>query len=959
VTDFLEGLRSALAPSLNIERELVGGGMSRVFVATDPSLERAVVVKVLPPERAAVLSAERFRREILIAARLQHPNIVPVLATGVANGLLWYSMPFVAGRSLRDRISEGGALSTGDAIPILRDVARALAFAHRQGVVHRDVKPDNVLLAEDGAATVTDFGIARALDTARTSDDASSSLTQAGNSLGTPHYMAPEQIAGDSLIDGRADIYAFGIMAYEMLTGRRPFADRPASQVLVAQLTESPTPLRTVIPGVPQSLADLVQQCLEKDPSRRPQSADRIVAALDAATTTGSVPSVSLSRLRTRVAIAAALVTVAGLGLFAMTRARAPELNSSLLVISPFRIVDRERELDWLREGMLDLLSTKLTGEGGIKAVAPRAALSQFRRISGNAPSVDATVDYSIEDVQQVARALGAGRVLLGELLPDARGLALHASLVDAHTGEEIQRFDVRASRDSVIWLADALGAELLTYVSGRASRGSELLAGVSLDALRPYLEGNALLRNMRSQEAAQAFSRALDADSTFALAGLGAIMALSWHGGQEDKERAIRAAWNGRARLTQHDQLLLHALLGPNYPARPSTPDILRAREALLSAAPDSPEAWYLHADHLFHFGAILGVANPMQKAEEGFRRSLALDSLYLPGSEHLLEIATANDDTALMRTLFALRGDTTGSSFSRQMMDWQLAVLRNDQTALKRIEDSSASANPGWMWSIADRAVSFNMSLESPLRIARLSVNRPGTDEELRLRRRSAGRLALIEGNISEGLEHLRLSTNTRDPLLYAELVRYALLGDGDSVQRMRIGEEAAGALAQLELEPLTGNDSTIIARREATRALAIYRLMRGDTSRAARDLSRLREAYRHFTTVRTDGVPDAKVDAHIEAVEALFASYRDTASARIARERLHETLSNLDWSSVHAERTVAMSLIAARLFLNAGDSARALHNASRTRVRNGDLPHAYVATQRRLVRELQKSR
>jgi serine/threonine-protein kinase len=220
-------LQVTLGKSYTLERELGGGGMSRVFVADDTRLGRKVVVKMLSPDLAASLSAERFEREIKLAASLQQANIVPLLSAGDTDGVPYYTMPFVEGEDLRAHLRQHGAMPIADAVSVLRDVARALAYAHERGVVHRDIKPDNVLLS-GGAAVVTDFGIAKAISASRTQSDGST-LTQLGTAIGTPAYMSPEQVAGDPDIDHRADIYSFGCMAYEMLTGRPPFTKSHAA----------------------------------------------------------------------------------------------------------------------------------------------------------------------------------------------------------------------------------------------------------------------------------------------------------------------------------------------------------------------------------------------------------------------------------------------------------------------------------------------------------------------------------------------------------------------------------------------------------------------------------------------------------------------------------------------------------------------------------------------------------
>jgi tetratricopeptide (TPR) repeat protein/tRNA A-37 threonylcarbamoyl transferase component Bud32/TolB-like protein len=280
-------LESALAGHYTFERELGGGGMSRTYLVREEALNRRVVVKVLAPELLAGISVERFRREILLAAQLQHPHIVPVLTAGDAEGLPWFTMPYVDGDSLRHRL-DTGSLDLAEAVSILRDVARALAYAHNHGIVHRDIKPDNVLLSS-GSATVTDFGIAKAITAARTGGDLKgTALTQAGMSIGTPAYLAPEQALGDPETDHRADFYAFGVMAYELITGRMPFEGASPSKLLAAHMGDPPPDLLTIRPDCPPALAALVMSCLAKAPSARPHDATEIVRTLDSVTTSGS-----------------------------------------------------------------------------------------------------------------------------------------------------------------------------------------------------------------------------------------------------------------------------------------------------------------------------------------------------------------------------------------------------------------------------------------------------------------------------------------------------------------------------------------------------------------------------------------------------------------------------------------------------------------------------------------------
>ena len=272
-------LQEAFGEQYAIERELGGAGMSRVFLADEPRLVRKVVIKVVRPELLARLSAERFSREIRLAASLQQANIVPVLDAGTAAGLPYYTMPFVEGRSLSDRLAADGALPIREALSVLRDVLRALAHAHARGVVHRDIKPGNVLLS-GGTAVVTDFGIARALGADSETGDGEA-LTQPGAAIGTPAYMAPEQASGDPSADHRADIYAFGCLAYAVFTGRPPFDLDTPHRIIAAHFNTAPPPLLTRRDGVPRAVVELVARCLEKDPERRPQSAMNLLQSLD------------------------------------------------------------------------------------------------------------------------------------------------------------------------------------------------------------------------------------------------------------------------------------------------------------------------------------------------------------------------------------------------------------------------------------------------------------------------------------------------------------------------------------------------------------------------------------------------------------------------------------------------------------------------------------------------------
>jgi serine/threonine protein kinase len=288
MSDASSRLTAALADRYRIERELGAGGMATVYLAEDLRHRRNVAVKVLRPELAATLGGDRFFREIEVAARLQHPHILPLLDSGDAGGFLYYVMPYVAGESLRERLAREGELPVHDAVRILAEVVDALAAAHAEGIVHRDIKPDNVMLS-GRHALVTDFGVAKAVSEATGRQQ----LTTAGVALGTPSYMAPEQATADPQLDYRVDIYAAGVLGYEMLTGGPPFSGRTAQEILAAQVTQAPQAITARRAAVPASLEAVIMKCLEKRPADRWQKAEDLLAQLEilATPTAGVTPT--------------------------------------------------------------------------------------------------------------------------------------------------------------------------------------------------------------------------------------------------------------------------------------------------------------------------------------------------------------------------------------------------------------------------------------------------------------------------------------------------------------------------------------------------------------------------------------------------------------------------------------------------------------------------------------------
>jgi serine/threonine protein kinase len=393
-------LLSALGGSYTIERELTGGGMALVFVGEDHDLGRKVVIKILPPELAASVSAERFRREILTVARLQHPHIVPILKAGEVDGLPYFVMPYVDGESIDIRLRRAPTFTVRETLGIMKDVARALAFAHAQGVVHRDIKPGNVLLAA-GSAPVTDFGVAKALSSARRSGEKGAGLTNTGMSLGTILYMAPEQAAGEPDIDGRADIYSLGVTAYEMLAGTAPFAALGPRAMLTARLTLAPPPLSKIRKDVPAGLERLIARCLAIDPADRPQTAAELVEALeDPQTLSGSFAS-SATRIARRgnrvtrvvvgaLALVGAIVVSAGIyervhtgnsSVLAESTANAGKpIDLGVIAVLPFVNLGADSSNAYLATGVTNAVAGKLMKTPGLRVLAPGRPRSVKRR---------------------------------------------------------------------------------------------------------------------------------------------------------------------------------------------------------------------------------------------------------------------------------------------------------------------------------------------------------------------------------------------------------------------------------------------------------------------------------------------------------------------------------------------------------------------------------------------------
>ncbi len=368
--DSLQRIRSALAGRYRVERLVGTGGMATVYLAEDERHRRQVAVKVLRPELAGAIGVERFEREIGIAARLNHPHILPLLDSGTIPAeegqpaSAYYVMPFVEDESLRDRLARDKRLRIDEAVRLVREVADALDYAHRHGVIHRDIKPENILLS-GGHAVVADFGIARALD------EAGGTITNPGMALGTPAYMSPEQVTGERHLDGRADLYALGCTLFEMVAGQPPFTG-PVTAMLTRRLTEEAPRVRTLEPSVPPAVDEAIARALERDPSKRFNTSAEFAAMLG-----GDAAPPAARRRRAGVGVGAGILLLAG-ALFAVTRlarpGRAESINS--LVIAP---AVPESTVAYLSDGIQEAVTDLLRRLPQLRVTAP-SLVEQMRR---------------------------------------------------------------------------------------------------------------------------------------------------------------------------------------------------------------------------------------------------------------------------------------------------------------------------------------------------------------------------------------------------------------------------------------------------------------------------------------------------------------------------------------------------------------------------------------------------
>ncbi len=665
-SDILDRLASGLVGQYTVERELGGGGMATVFLAKDMKHNRNVAIKVLRSELSATLGADRFLREIEIAAGLQHPHILPLYDSGSVDGLLYYVMPYVEGNTLWDRLHRGGPLKQREALQIAADILSALEYAHRREVIHRDIKPANILIsASGGHAVVADFGIAHAVSAAGRGEH----LTMTGAALGTPGYMPPEQLAGKPVTPA-TDVYAVGVLLYECLTGRR--------WELTGDLQKA------VWTGVPSSIEPVLKRALAWAPDKRWQTASAFRQAL-----LGTERPLMGWR-RTIGVAAATVVGLLGIGLggWALVRgssSAATPGSVTRLAVLPFT-VRGSGEFSYLGEGMVNLLSTGLDGVGSWRSVDPRAV---FSMVSNEGVPVD------LIGGRRIAQRLDADLYVLGNIVEvRGRGLSITASLYREDGGAEaLIQVSVAGGPTEVFDLVDNMAAQLLAAESGASDARLTQIALVttrSLPALKSYLRGIRALRGSEYPEAATAFQEAIAADSTFALAWYQLSVTADWllqaDVGRDAAEQAVRFA----DRLSERDRRLLEAA---RTARSGDATEAERLYRGIIGTYPNEVEAWSQLGEILMHYSAYRGFG--LAHSRETWERLVALEPDRAGAYVHLarLEASERNLDAldATAGRVFELAPEGDRALEMRMLQ----AFSRDDRAARDRVVQELENAN------------------------------------------------------------------------------------------------------------------------------------------------------------------------------------------------------------------------------------------------------------------------
>ena len=619
--DLVQRLQESLARQYTIDREIGSGGMSHVLLAEDRKHRRKVAIKVLRPDIGSAVGPERFLREIEIAAQLSHPHILPLHDSGNADGLLYYVMPFVDGESLRDRLRRTGTVPVPEALRVARDVASALAYAHKRNIVHRDIKPENILLA-DGHAIVADFGIARAI-----SEAGGDQLTNTGIAIGTLHYMSPEQALGDA-VDGRTDIYALGTVVHEMLVGRTPHEGASARAFMSKLISEPAAPLETTHPEIPVDVARIVDRSLAKEPAQRYATAAEFGDALAGVAITE--PTTTRQRLtpRRRIPIGAgAALGVLALGWLAWSQSGivgvASGSSPNRIAVLPFS-VNGGPQAAYLGEGIVDLLSRNLEGVEDVSSIDPATIMSTIGR-GATTSAID------VPAARAFGRRVGAGALVLGSVTSVGPALRLQAAMYPAEEngGEPISRASVEGDTTRLLELVDRLAGQLL--VNRRRDPANRLnqtaaLTTHSLDALKAFLNAEHQLRGRAMDSAIAGYQRAIALDSTFALAYYRLAVAAGWSERHAVSSGAVATGLRHAERLSERDRRLIRAYADYRRGAADAAEQQYRA---ILDNYPDDLEAEFQLGDLLYQYNPLRG--RPRLEARPLLDKVLANDPGFL----------------------------------------------------------------------------------------------------------------------------------------------------------------------------------------------------------------------------------------------------------------------------------------------------------------------------------------
>ena len=596
MADLLERLKAALADRYTIEREIGRGGMATVYLAQDLKHERKVAVKVLRPELAAALGPDRFQQEIRIAANLTHPHILPLHDSGEADGFLYYVMPHIEGESLRDKLRKEGELPIPEAVRILRDVVDALAEAHEKGVVHRDIKPDNVLLAKHHAL-VTDFGVAKAVSEAT----GAQKLTTEGVALGTPAYMSPEQATADKHIDHRADIYAVGAVAYELLTGRTPLTGTTPQELLSAQVTQTPDPVTKYRESVPPALAQLVMKCLEKKAADRWQSAEELLPQLEALATpsggitpTGTMPVDRVAKRRWMIAggaVALAAVIAVIVVMVTLPRGSSVTLDADRVLVAVFENQTGDPSLDALGPMAGNWITQGLQKSGVLQVVPWMEAQQASQYVASEAAAGNVR-----NRVTALAEETGAGTVISGAYYRRGETVQYQVEVTDVMLGQSLGALDPEIapldSPDDAIepMMQRVMGFLAINFDERISPQASSVMQPPTFEAYRAFEEGMAHYIARETQEALPYFYQAFEFDTTFVTPLVYAILSHYNLNQWAQSASLVGILERYRDRLSDYDQYwldFLKAAAAADYPAA------LRAIRRAAELAPGSKAAY------------------------------------------------------------------------------------------------------------------------------------------------------------------------------------------------------------------------------------------------------------------------------------------------------------------------------------------------------------------------------